>query len=139
MTRSTVLVVGEKYQPHSLAFSVFAVAAGILHFTLSQGPTVLDVLWPGWAVAGWYVMLGAGGVFGLLGVAWPSIVWGWLLERAGQVGVAAPTAVFSMMAFYAGGWNAVVGGGLIACWSAASVWRVWQINRSLKRITRDAL
>ena len=138
MPASRVVVVGDKYQPFEAMVLLWSLASGVLHFVQASAPTALDLVLPGWAVAGWYVLLGAGGLVGLVGIAWQGFVHGLLLERAALFAVAAPTAVYALCAIYVGGWRAIVAAGLVGAWSAAAVWRIWQINRTLKAIARGA-
>jgi hypothetical protein len=87
-------------------------------------------------VTAWYLLNGAGGLAGLVGVLWRNIIVGLHLERAGMVACAAAVAMYALAAFYVAGWRAASAGGLIACWAAACVWRAGQITLDLRRVAR---
>lgn len=115
---------------------IWSAAVGALHFFTAPSPTSIDRLYPAWMTATWYVLLGAGGLVGLAGVAWRSLIVTLYLERASMIAIGAGAGMYALAVFYVGGWRAIVGGGLIACWSAASVWRAGQITLDLRAIAR---
>lgn len=125
-------------RPHEVMIIVWSAAAGILHFAADPPPNSIDLLYPAWMSATWYVLIGLGGLVGLAGLAVRGVLPALSLERASMCAIGAGAGIYALAVLYVGGWRALVAGGLIACWSAACAWRAVQITVDLRRVTRDA-
>jgi hypothetical protein len=125
-----------RHRPHEVMIIIWSLAVAVIHFATQPPPNSLDTAYPAWLVGAWYLLLGAGGFVGLAGLWLRSILISLYLERASMIAIAAGAAIYALAVFYVGGWRALVAGGLIACWSAASAWRAGQIILDLRRVTR---
>jgi hypothetical protein len=133
-------VLAGRHHPHEVMTIVWAVAVGVLHFTTDPPPNSLDTVYPAWLTGAWYLLLGVGGLLGFVGLwLWRRLLISMYLERASMIATAAGAAIYTLAIVYVGGWRAFVAGGLIACWSAACLWRAGQITLDLRRSTRGAV
>jgi len=123
-------------RPHEVMIIVWSVAVGVIHFTTDPPPNSLDAAYPTWMTGAWYLLLGAGGLAGGVGLLLRNIIVSLYLERASMIAIAAGAAIYALAAFYVGGWRAFLAGGLIACWSAACAWRAGQITLDLRRVSK---
>jgi len=131
-----VTVFTGRHRPHEVMIILWSVVIATVHFATDPAPNSLDTTYPAWLVGGWYVLLGLGGVVGLAGLWLPSVLVSLYLERASMIAIAAGAAIYAVAVFYVGAWQALVAGGLIASWSAASAWRAIQISLDVRRLTR---
>jgi hypothetical protein len=127
-----------RHRPHEVMVVIWSAVSALLHFLTPPPPSALDIAYPAWVTQTSYVLLGVGGVVGMVGLLWRGILLSLVLERAGMIAISASTAIYAVAAFYVGGWRALVGGGLIACWSGACAWRAGQITLDLRKLSRGA-
>jgi hypothetical protein len=127
---ATVVVAG-RLHPHEVLFCVVALLTGVIYLLGAEAPNSVSALLPGWTVRLWAFGLAAHGLFALLG-----IVMRWLVVE--QVAMLAGALVLVWYAAGVGqlaatvGWRAALSAGILVAWSAANVWRAWQIYRMLR-------
>ena len=122
-----------------LALSVFS---GITAMALKAAPQSLESVLPHWGVLVWAVMLTAGSIITLVGMAFQTVN-GIIAEQIGSVMVGATTIFYSVLALNIVGPDAFQTVGIILAWGLACLIR-WQqlqilIRNAVKRAERQAL
>lgn len=107
-----------------LALSVFS---GMTALALGAAPETLDSLLPHWAVTTWAVLLTAGSVLTLGGMARQTLG-GIILEQIGSVTVGAATVFYAGLALWIVGPNALQSVGIVMAWGVACFVRWGQLQ-----------
>lgn len=133
------MITATRRQPHQIFLCFWCVLAGILFLAgIAPAPGSIIRLLPTWVVWGWYLLLTAGGLIGVVGAFWPRrrIYTGLQLERASMIFLAGGTCMYMIAMIAAAGVRATGAAGFLAAWAAACVWRALQIHSDLIRIDK---
>lgn len=126
-------------QPHQIFLCFWCVLAGVLFLAgIAPPPGSISRLLPVWVVWGWYLLLTAGGLAGVVGAFWPRrrLYTGLQLERASMLFLSSGTCMYMIAMICAAGVRATGAAGFLAAWGAACIWRAAQIHGDLTVLTR---
>jgi hypothetical protein len=128
-------IVTGRYRPHELLLLVVSVVTGVAYLLGSPPPTSVAALLPHWQTYTWAAGLLASGVMGIFGCAWRrDLELGLQAERAAMLIGGGALLLYTVSVFALGGRRALLAGGITAAWTAANLWRAWQIGRDLREI-----
>lgn len=90
---------------------------------------------PQWQIDLWAVGLLVSGALGLFGCSYlRDLEFGLIAEAAGMLIGAGALLIAAVSSFEFAGWHALLGGGITVAWTAANLWRAWQIRHDLKEL-----
>lgn len=115
-----------------LALSVFS---GLTALALDAAPESLEALLPHWGVYLWGILLAAGSLIALGGMAFQNI-YGILAEQVGSVMVGMTTVFYSILVFVYAGAGPVQTVGIILAWGVACLVRWIQLQALIERTYR---
>ena len=98
------------------------------------GPRTIHALLPEVLVPFWYFLLLVGGVVGLVGICLSNVFTALLVERIGLHAVGFAISVYVLALFASSGLHALGAGILLMSLASACAWRIFTINRDLKRV-----
>ena len=101
-----------------------------------DGSTPVEKLMPHGLVIAWYVLLFAGGLTSVIGVALRDLVSSLLIERAGLVALAPAASIYATALLLLSNY---VTGLTVAAFAVACMARIWQIWKEIRAITRQSL
>lgn len=130
------IVVTGRHRPHQVMFLLFSVLVGAAFVGGLRPPGTLDRLVPAWVLWTWYALLLASGLIGLAAIVVADPYRVLVLERAAMAGQVAAPAIYGTALVASGQQTAVFAAGFCGAWSAASVWRGWQVHRGLRVLHR---
>lgn len=116
--------------PDTIALLSLAAIAGLVQFTGSEYPrSVVELVGPTWAAL-WAVSLALSSATALAGVLWNDFVYGWMLELAGRIGLAATALAYTVVIFTEASTLLLA---FTAALAVSASWRIWQLSASLRR------
>lgn len=130
------IVVTGRHRPHQVMLLTFSALVGVGFVAGLRPPGTLDRLVPGWVLWTWYALLLASGLVGLAALAIRDPYRVLVLERAAMAGQVAAPALYGIALAASAQSTAVFAAGFCAAWSAASMWRGWQVHRGLRALRR---
>ncbi|MDG4792022.1 hypothetical protein O7626_40110 [Micromonospora sp. WMMD1102] len=132
------IVVTGRHRPHEVVFLAFSAVVGAAFVVGLKPPGSLERLVEPWILWTWYLLLLASGVIGLVSFAIADPYRALVLERAAMIGQISAPAVYGIGLASTGNRSAIFVGAFVAAWAAASGWRLWQVNQSMRALRQAA-
>lgn len=123
-----------RYGPHKLLLLVVSVLVGAAYLLGAPAPGSVTALLPRWEIHAWAGAMLASGVAGLAGCAWRNAVTGLRIEAGAMLIGAGTLWMYVAAVFAAGGWRALLAGGITVAWGVANLIRAGQIRHMLRGV-----
>lgn len=117
--------------PDTVFLLALLLVTGLGQLASGTEPAAVEALVPSWMLMAWSGGLTASAGVTLAGIAWPGHLTGLMIEAVGRIMLAPAATAYAVAIAVAAGPRGAILVGLLAALSAASVWRVWQIHRSI--------
>jgi len=128
------IVVTGRGRPHEAVFLAFSAVVGAAFAAGLKAPSSLEQLVADWILWTWYLLLLVSGVIGLASLVIGDLYRALVLERAAMIGQVAAPALYGLALLATGLATALFAGAFFAAWSAASAWRLWQVNQGIRAL-----
>ena len=132
----TPVVVTGRHRPHEVMFLVFSLLIGAAFVAGLKPPGTVEQLIPAWIHWVWYGLLLASGCAGVVSFARRDPYRALTLERAAMWGQIVAPLVYAVVLLAYGHQRVAFVAGFMFAWSAASAWRLWQVNREITALAR---